>query len=48
MLALADWSVDVAIENINTTQTHPIPAVLRPVYGVSSLAMLKGSYGLVG
>ena len=40
--------VHVAIENANATLTHPSPAVLKPVYGASSLARLKGGYGLVG
>ena len=35
--------VHVAIENANAT--HPILAVVKPVYGVSSLATLKGGYG---
>ena len=29
----------------STSLTHPIPAVLKPVYGVTSLAALKGGYG---
>ena len=45
--ALSVWvtflSIHVAIEN--ATQTHPIPAALKPVYGVGSLAKLKGGYG---
>ena len=33
--------VYVAVENANATLMHAIPAVLRLVYGVSSLATLK-------
>ena len=35
-------SVHVAIENANTMLTHPVSAVLKPVYGVSSWETLKG------
>ena len=37
----------IVIENANATLTYPIAAVLKPVYGVSSLATLNGGYGWV-
>ena len=42
---IAFRSVSVAIENANTSRMHPIPTMLKWLYGASRLATIKGGIG---